>query len=91
MINAKAAKARSAQYEVKGMLAFRPVNLIYKFLSEPYSFCLNVIGLSGKLKAFFFSPFAPHTLLACLLGTKAQFVCERKKNNFFCYPKVWDF
>lgn len=86
MINAKEARARSAQYEVKGMFAFRPVNLIYKFLSEPYSFCLNTTGLSNNFIAFFFFP----TLFGCLLGTKAQLVDEGKK-SYFLTPKCVGF
>lgn len=67
------------------MFAFRPRNLIYKFLSQPYSFCL---GLREKISRFYFFPFFLHTLLACLLGTKAQLVHEvEKKKSFFATLK----
>lgn len=89
MINAKEARARSAQYEVKGMFAFRPVNFIYnKFLSEPCSFCLNTIGLSKNFIAIFFSPFSYSVWLSA--GNKGT-ACTRRKKYFFFTPKCVGF
>lgn len=67
------------------MFAFRPRNLIYKFLSQPYSLCL---GLREKSQDFIFFPFPPHTLLACLLGNKnTACILSEKKKSFFATLK----